>query len=340
MRKFGVVFYVTLFILVSLGVSGCGKKVAVESAGVEDLLKMLPEKATGVFVMNLNGITQLDLFKEQKEKAAAGQTDVENDFFKNYMEFIEKVGLEPEKDLKSMAAALFESPAMGMDTEGNFVAVVDLNYDKEKILAFIKEKNPNFETEAYQGQVIYTMATDKNRNVELVFLNDHVIALGRNENVKSVIDVVQKGGKNVTDNSRLKPFLEELQAGKLMAFVMDIPEKMKESQPEGAPFKMDLSRAEILHGFVDHADMAWSGEMKLISKDEESNKQIMNLLNGLKGMAVLAGPEVAELVSNINISASADNIRMTFKITDELLKNLQSKLKEKSSGMTPPAMTE
>lgn len=336
MKKFIVSFSVSLFMLVLLGVSGCGTKTTGEAAGFQDLLTVIPEKATGVFVVNLHGITQLEFFKEQMEKARAGELDNENEFFKNYMEFIDQTGLNPEKDLKSMVVALFAEPEMGTETGGNFVAVMELDYDREKMLGFINAKNPNCQTEDYQGMMIYNLVMEKDQNVDLVFLNDHAVAMGRKDNLKSVIDLELKGGKNITGNPRLKPYLDQLLPEKLLGFVMVIPEKIKESQPQGAPFEMDLTKAEILHGFIGHDGKVWSGEMTLVSKDEESNKQIVNLLNGLKGMAALGGPEVAEVVSNINLSASSDNIKLTFSISDVLLKKLQTKLKEKSSETPQP----
>ncbi|MCK4836465.1 MAG: hypothetical protein KAT17_07500 [Candidatus Aminicenantes bacterium] len=340
MRKFIVAFPTLLLMLALLGVSGCGEKTTADLAGVQDLLTLIPEKATGIFAMNLQRITQLDIFKEQMEKVKTGQMETEKESFKDYLEFIDQTGIDPEKDLKTMVVAMFDSLDMRGDVGKDFAAVIALNYDKEKILNFIREKGEKYETEEYQGQMLYKIKSRKGEDITLSFFNTKVIVLGNQKNIESIIDLEQKGGKNILDNSRLKPFLGQLKANTLMSFVFDFPENLKEAQPQGAPFKMDLSKAEILHGFINYENLAWSGEIKLISKDEESNKQIVNLLNGLKGMAVLAGPEVAELVSNINLTSSADNIKLTFSISDELVKKLQKKVKEKSSGFMQPTETE
>ena len=105
-------------------------------------------------------------------------------------------------------------------------------------------------------------------------------------------------------------------------------------------FKADLSKAEVIVGQVDYTGSAWEGEIAVVCPNEEGNKQLVNALNGLKGMAAMGGPEVAELVNNINLSASADQITLTFSITDELIDKLKKKMEEKAKGMVPPPPTE
>ena len=127
----------------------------------------------------------------------------------------------------------------------------------------------------------------------------------------------------------------------MVSFVFDLPEKVRKPQGEGTPFQVDLSKAEAVIGFIDYERDNWLGEIKLHSKDEESNKQIVTVLNGLKGMGALAGPEVAELVGNINLTATDEHIKLDFSVSNELLEKLKQKAAEKSKGMsTPPPMPE
>ncbi|MCK4943353.1 MAG: hypothetical protein KAS65_07245 [Candidatus Aminicenantes bacterium] len=315
-----------------LGFSGCGKSTTADLSGVKDLLAFIPENATGVFTINLKKITRMDVFKEQLEKSQTEPGMKEKEFFHNYQEFIEKTGVDPEKDIDTMVIAMFKSFNMKMDSNKGVAGIISLNYDKDKVLNFIKEKTGEYTVESHGDQTIYNFTSSKNNTVSLSFLNNKFITFGENAYVKGIIDLKQKGGKSLLDNVKLKPYINEIQSGKVIHFVFGFPKELKESQPQGTPFKVDLSKAETLVGFIDHENQAWSGEIKLISPDEESNKQIVNLLNGLKGMAALAGPEVSELVSNINLTSSVEDIKLTFSLTDELLKKLQAKAKEKASG--------
>jgi hypothetical protein len=214
----------------------------------------------------------------------------------------------------------------------DFAGIVSVNYDKDKILNFLREKAGESSDESLGDQTIYSFVSPKNDNVSLCFFDEKYIVFGEKVYVKSIVELKQKGGKNLLDNDKLKPYLKEIKSARVINFVFGFPQELKENQPQGTPFKMDLSKAETLTGFIDHENQAWNGEIRLISSDEEANKQIVNLLNGLKGMAALAGPEVSELVSNINLTSSVEDVKLTFSLTDELLKKLQAKAKEKASG--------
>lgn len=336
MKKFNVSLAVLLMVVAVLNFPGCGSKTKPATSRVDNLFSLIPENATGVFAMNLKKIVQLDLFKEQMAELETADTGKQKAFLNDYHEFIGKTGIDPEKDLDSMVLAMFTSISFKESENKNFVALLNLEHNREKILRFIEEKGESYRTDDYQGQMLYLFSTEKGDAITLSFFEGDLMAFGENNYVKQVVDLTRKKGKNILENPRLKPMLKQLKRDSLVSFFFDFPENLKESQPEGAPFKMDLSKAENMIGFVDHENQSWSGEIKLISKDEESNKQIVNLLNGLKGMAALAGPEVSELVSNINLSSSAENIKLTFSIADELLKKLQAKAKEKSEGLGQP----
>ena len=333
MRKlFGLMTtWVLIFTLVAL--SGCGKSSQSEMSDVNDMLAFIPETASGIFTINFKKISGMDIFKEQLEKSKTEPGMKENEFFGSYQEFVDKTGIDPEKDINALVFVLFKSFNMKADSNKDVAGIVSLRYDKDKILDFLKEKAGEYSTESFGDQTIYLINTPKNENISLCFFNDQYIVLGENKHVKGIIELKQKGGKTLLDNVKLKPYLKEIKSERVINFVFGFPQELKDNQPQGAPFKMDLSKAETLTGFIDHENLAWSGEIRLISPDEEANEQIVNLLNGLKGMAALAGPEVSELVSNIHLSASAEDVKLAFSLTDELLKKLQAKAKEKASGL-------
>ncbi len=71
----------------------------------------------------------------------------------------------------------------------------------------------------------------------------------------------------------------------------------------------------------------------MISHNEEANQQLVSTLNGLKMMAAAGGPEVEELVKNVDLKASADSVKLKVTMTEELVEKLRSKM---SGTMTPP----
>jgi hypothetical protein len=63
----------------------------------------------------------------------------------------------------------------------------------------------------------------------------------------------------------------------------------------------------------------------------------VSTLNGLKMMAAAGGPEVEELVKNLDLKASADSVKLKVTLTEELLEKLKTKM---SGTMTPPPPTQ
>jgi len=319
----------------------CGKKAAVDQGGTRGLLSMVPQDATGIIAVNLDGVTRLDVFKKKVQEWKTEGMPEDSDILKtgdikSYQEFVEKTGIDPEKDLHAMVLAMFQPiQMMGEQKSPDMLAIIKVTHDREKVLALIKETGDTTE-ETYGGMTLYHPKDSEDAEMAFTFVSEELMAAGKQNRIKAMIDLTQKGGKTVLENDQLKPYLESYGADALGFFVFDFPDDLKQPQQEGLPFKMDLSKAETLVGFFDYSGNAWKGEIKLISPDEEANKQIVNLLNGFKGMAALAGPEVAELVGNLNLTSSADSIKLSFAISDDLLEKVQKKMQEKSSGMMTP----
>jgi hypothetical protein len=91
-------------------------------------------------------------------------------------------------------------------------------------------------------------------------------------------------------------------------------------------------------GDFNYSGNAYSGEIALVCPNQDANNQLVTVLNGMKGMGAMMGPEVGELLGKINIAASADKVTLSFDIPEELLKKLQEKMKEKKGmgGQTTP----
>ncbi|NOR13097.1 MAG: hypothetical protein GQ545_07570, partial [Candidatus Aminicenantes bacterium] len=72
-------------------------------------------------------------------------------------------------------------------------------------------------------------------------------------------------------------------------------------------------------------------EIKLMSDNEENNKKIADALNGFKaigGMAAAQKPELGELLNKIEISSTADHVKIYCSLPEELLNKLKSAVPE------------
>jgi hypothetical protein len=130
----------------------------------------------------------------------------------------------------------------------------------------------------------------------------------------------------------LKPFQGKLKADSLFSFAIEFPTELRKLQ-DGGMFKFDLTKAEAIIGNFSYSSKTWIGEMVMISNNKEGNEQLVSTLNGLKMMGAAAGPEVGELINNIQLSANADSIVLKMKVTEELAKKLKEMAEKKSKGM-------
>jgi len=330
MKKFFMTSLITVFVLTLLLISGCGKKAV---KGGDNLFSLLPDNATGVISVNFKEFAKLEFFNKIIKDAKEKKPDKPGKVFKDYQDFVDKTGIDPQKDIHGFAVALLGKIQPG--TEPDFVLAAQLNYDKNKLINALKEADEKFTEEDYKGITIIQGVDEHGKEFALAFVNENIMAGGKIESVKKVVDLSKGEGQNILANARMKSYIEKFKSGAIASFVFDFPEEAKKVQ-ETPMFKMDFTKAEVILGNVEYTGTAWDGEIALVCPNEEGNKQLVNTLNGLKGMGAMAGPEVAELVSNINLSASAEQITLTFNITDELIDKLQKKMEEKKQAMAPP----
>ena len=322
---------ITVFVLTLLLISGCGEKAA---KGGDNLYTLLPDNASGVLSMNFKEFAKLDFFDKIIKEAKEEKPDKPGKVFKDYQDFVDKTGIDPQKDIHGFALAFLGKIKPG--SEPDVVVVADLNYDKNKLMNAFKEGDEKFSEEDYKGITIMQGVDDNGKDFALAFVNESIMAGGKIDGVKKVVDLSKGEGQNILANAKMKSYIEKFKSGAIASFVFDFPEEAKKVQ-ETPMFKMDLTKAEVIFGNVEYTGSAWDGEIALVCPNEEGNKQLVDTLNGLKGMGAMGGPEVAELVNNINLSASAEQITLTFNITDELIEKLQKKMEEKKQAAAPAA---
>ncbi len=335
MKKFTTILSILCFVLAISVATACGgdKKT---SGGEVDMLSMIPEDASGVMSINFKKIAGLEVFDKMLEKAKAEKPKAGAPF-KDFDDFVTKTGINPKEDIYSMSIGIFGDMKAAGDPDA--VVVVNAKHDKEKIMGIINAKKAeitDFAAEKYEGLDLYSFKDDEGKEMSFSFISDSLITAGRKDAVKKVLDLSKGKGKSVLDNSAKKAMFKQLNGNAVASFIFELPEEAKKVQGEGSPFKMDLSKAESVIGFVDYAPGGWNGEIKMLAKDEATNQQIAQVLNSLKGFGAMAGPEVGELVNNINITSAADHIKVSFTISDELVKKLEEMAKKKAASMAQP----
>jgi hypothetical protein len=299
MRK--TTIFSLIFLLAVIGFVACGKKSEAPKAGsatADDMLSLLPMNAKGVILVNVNQAMAI----EAAEKAIK-----ESDDYQKYQEFVEKTGIDPQKDIYYVAAALTSD--FGSKDEAG-VAIVNMKYDKEKILPLIKEKMAEegeelIETE-YSGLMIYEVEKEATKEEEeeeeqqqqqqqeqekeeeghaegaFVFLDSSNIVIGSESEVKTVIDISQKKAENIYKNQALADLLAKTDKEGILWGAFLIPSDAVEKAASENPMMSSFEAVKAATLLFDYKNQNVLAEIKLMSDNEENNKKIADALNGFK----------------------------------------------------------
>ena len=330
MKKTNILVTFVIMISMLALVTGCDDKTSVgeTAADLVSLYNYVPDTATGLFTINFNKLTSISAFDKMKDDMKFDDLSKKQKLFKNYQDFIEKTGIDPKKDIKSAVVAIF-SELDEKEPELSFIA--NLNYDKQKLLALLKESGKDFQTSDFNGMTMYSGKDEKGKEAGFIFLSDNIITAGTIEGVKKVAGLAGKGGKNILADPKMKSYMDKVGGSSIFSFIFRFPEKLK-GMKGNSMIQADFSKAEALYGNVDFNSNTWIGKFVLVSYNEEGNTNLVTTLNGLKGLGAMGGPEIAELINNIDISATADSIVLSFKISGELLEKLKAKAEEKTKS--------
>ena len=310
-RKLAVILGFAVLVLMSCqqGMAPAG------SASPEDVLKYLPQDAQGVFFIDVHSAMLT---------SAAEKLMQEDDDTKKYMEFLQKTGIDPKTDVFYVAAAIVsEDPK-----EQKGAAVINLKYEKEKILATIKEEadDPPV-TEDYNGITLYSGEEEDNNG--FAFLDDSNVVVGDLSSVKAVVDVMQKKRDNVFKNTDLAQLLNKTDKDTLFWGAMLIPPKALADATAGNPRLEALSSLTAMIFNFDYRSSTLMANIKALSNDAVKNKQIAEMLTGFKAMGAMMAvqkPELGQLLDSISITSGDDHVLISANIPEELLQKLKSEI--------------
>ncbi len=319
MRK--TVVILSALLLVAFGLSSCSKSKAPQagSAKATDMLSLLPSDAKGVVVVDVHRIMQTEAavkaIADSKKKA-------------EYDEFVQTSGVDPQKDIFFIVGAVMGE--LGQK-EMDGVALVNLKYQKEKLLALLQKDKGEMTTEEYSGFTVYTAASAEDKKpVSGVFLDESNILVGTAPAVKRVIDVHLKKADNIWKNENVSTLLKGMNTNAMLWAGFAVPpDTMKQASSQNPMLGAFANIQAIVLSF-DHKDQNVLAEIKAMSPGADTNKQMADALNGFKALGAGAAakePLAGELLNKIEISSAEDHVKISAIIPDTLIDSLSQKMK-------------
>jgi hypothetical protein len=319
-KKVAILF---ALLLVVFGLSSCAKATAPKagSAKATDMISLLPSESKGVVVIDFHRIMQTD---------AAVKAIAENENKAKYDEFVQTSGIDPQKDVFYFVGAVLGDFGQ---KEMDGVGLVNLKYEKEKLLALLQKERGEMTTEEYNGFTVYkAAATGEKKPVSGVFLDESNILFGTDAAVKKVIDVHQKKADNVWKNESLSLLLKGMNTAAMVWGGFSIPpDTMKQASSQNPMLGAFSDIRSIIMSF-DYKDKNVLAEIKAMSPDEAKNKQMADALNGFKALGAGAAakePQLGELLNKIEIGSASDHVKISANIPEALVQSLSQKMKAK-----------
>jgi hypothetical protein len=285
------------------------------SASAEALVRLLP-KATG-------GVVAIDVHRA----VGTGQTAkmLENPQAKQmYGDFVRMAGIDPLKDIYFVVVGLAPSAEPSAQDLG---AIVNLQYDREKLLALMKDKVPGLTTEPYNGVDLYgnLEGAGATRTTRAAFLDDSNILFGSAAGVKGIIDVYQKKADPLAKNADMKAILKKVDKKAIAWGAIAIPPEVVKKGAEAMPQLKVLEGIEALTMSFDHRLANYIADIRTMGGTAEQNKNLGDTLTGLKGLGAMMGgqePVVGEFLDAVEVSSGKDFVRLYISVSEELAEKL------------------
>ncbi len=311
-------FVVTAAAILGLGLttglvaSYMGLPVAFSSAAGPDELQYVPADAAVVAYANVREILDSDF----RERFRQFEPDThERD------EFEAKTGVNIDHDINSVVAAMVGGAEQTGAPQNGLLILARGRFEQSRLEALALEHGG--QVEDYNGKRLLThREADGDFDMAIGFLESDLIALGAYDAIKKSIDA--HGGRNiVSTNSELMRQIGELDAsnawavGRFDAIANNahVPAEIRSHLPAIQWF----SAATHINGGV-------QGVFKAEARDEESAKNMRDVLNGFLALAKMQAnsmPEVKTMVDSLQLSGDGKNVALSFTLPSELFDALE-----------------
>jgi hypothetical protein len=306
-----------LTMLLAVFLTACAPPASIKagSATGDALVRLLPKTTSGVMAIDVHRAVGTASAAKALENPQAKQ---------KYDEFVKMAGIDPMKDVYFVVMGL-AATANAMGQEGG--VIVNLKYNKDSLLAVMKEKAPEFRTESYNGVTIYSDldGSETKQTTRAAFLDDSNILVGSEAGVKGIIDVHQKKAESVMKNDNMKAILKKVDKSAIAWGAFAIPPELIKKGAESIPQLKDLEGVKALTMSFDERLSKYIADIRTMGGTEEQNKNLGDTLNGLKGLGSMMGgqePAFGEFLNAVEISSGKDFTRLYISLSQEVLDKL------------------
>jgi hypothetical protein len=297
------------------------------SAAGPDELQYVPADAAVVAYANVRDVMNSDFRKRFKEVEPSA--DQKN-------EFEEKTGLNFEQDIDSVVAAVLANGNLSKQPQKSFLILARGRFNTARLEALALEHGA--QVSDYKGKRLITHHDGGNPtdtiddDMGVGFVEADLIAFGSVPAVRASIDA-REGNRNVVSNNEMMKLVNELDnanawaVGRFDAIAdqANFPNEVRNAMPAITWF----SAAGHVNGGI-------SGEFKAEAKDEQSAKNLRDVLGGFLAMARMQAsrqPALQQLADSMVLSGDGTTVALSFTIPTEVLDVLEGLAKGRKPAL-------
>jgi len=320
-------FLLSAICIIILCLLSCGSK----EGDTGDLMSLVPADSSIVASINFKAMVDKGYYEKFKKEMMKSDEDG-----KDFMKFMEKANIDPEKDIHSMVMA------MGNVETGqeDFGILVQGSFDNEALLEAIKGEVDVAE-EQYGGKALYTNPEDPKQR--MAFMADGLMAVASKPFIEKMIDTHAGRARNITENSEMMELINRVNQDVMIWGCGKLPQKMKEEATGGNPMMAAFNDVGAIIFTLNDLDANGGLDINLqaLCSTAEGAKSAGEALNGFKmmGAAMAASePLFGEFLDAITIEPTGDLVAISASIPQELLDKMIDKKNEMAAPDQEPGM--
>lgn len=312
-----------LFVLLgSLLLTQCGKeKIPALESEVQNQLGLLPESTTALAYIDLKSIRASAFFSMM-------DTLPKNPLQMNkYRDFAESTGLDVRKDIDKVYITFTPGKEQ---FEKDALIVAKGNFNSQKILEFISEKDPDkiISEENYKGSRVYAI---NEKDMLFSFPNEQTFVFGKSPMVRDWISNFEKGAK-INGKAKWIKKVEKLKYKNGICFSMDAQAMIEALQNQfnrldhgkKFPALQSLEDLNFSANFDENFKFHGNGHFT----DSDKAKLFYDALKGALAtvkISVSDDRDKVDILNKIKINQSNSDISVAFNLSKEEIEKLMEK---------------
>ena len=282
-------------------------------------LSYVPADASVVAYANVREVMDSQL--RQKMKAALPNET-------GQQEFQAETGIDIERDIDYVVAAMTTPGAGGLQQQPNGLVVARGRFNTTQLETFIRDHGGV--VEEYKGKRL-VKATDSGMNkpphtVVLAFLESGLIGIGSEDAIRSSIDA-QLSAQSITSNNDMMELVADIDNGN-NAWAVGRFDAIQSQAHLPAEISSKIPSIKTF-AVMTHIDGGLNGMLRAETRDDQSAENLRQVVQGLLALGRMQNdPKATAIINSLQLSGTGKTVALSFAVPAEIFDALAAMHKD------------